>query len=269
MRNYYTLLKESAINHILTIVWVAVGSVLIALLYFLHSFFAPYGLFFAGFGSASVAIVLLSAILIYFKSRWNKQQEQQQMTKFTSKDKGYLDHRVDMEKATRDITAKTIEITKEIKLIGKDANSARSKIQSVKNDPVKQQKLASNLAQKFRKRYSNIDKYLGNYEEIAKLQIESTMKFFERFTPKDKNAEGDLHTMHEIFKNLVQTTQKTITSMQSFLNSNDSLKGISQDLNTSLNMGSAIIGKYIQILKKSEKEWKEIIKVIDKKWQET
>lgn len=265
MHKYYNRLKESAIDHILTIFWVAVGGVILGILYFLKNVFVSYGLFFAGFGSASVVIVLFSAILIYFKSLRNKQREQQKMARFASKDKGYLDHRVDMEKTTRDITAKIIEITKEIQLIGNDARSATSKIQSVKNDSVKQQKLASNLAKKYLKHYSNIDKHLGKYEKIAKLQLESIKGYFVWFTPTNEDHKRALQKMHRIYGDLVLNTQATITSMESYLNSHDSLKGISQDLNTASNMGIDIMDKYIRILKKSETEWKRIIEIIDKK----
>lgn len=264
MRKILNRILESGINHCLTLIWTVLGVGLLILLSYLTNFFQKYWLFIAGFISAWIIILGISIVFIIIRSRSNDKVDQDKLKQYLSNEKGYIDHRVDMEETIKKIIALYGDITKETNNFNKILARLTDKIQSDKSS-VKIQKIAGNIAKEYEKYFSKIEKFVSDYEKLAKLHLESSESYFKWYSTKNNFGDDELKKVKDLFNTLLVSTRSSLVPAEELVKSYNGLKGVTKDLNTSLNYGIDIFKKYISVLKKSESDCLKVIQDIDQK----
>jgi hypothetical protein len=168
----------------------------------------PYLYFAAGFFVASVMIVGLSLALIALKLYRLKALERLKNEKFTSTEKGYIDHAVNRAKADNEFNALLTEVAKEIENIGVTVNKATKKLELATGNPIKLQKRARETAAKLNKHSAKMEKSLNKLEQITELLIESDSGFINWFSPETEQQKEQLISQRQIYDGTLSTGQK-------------------------------------------------------------
>ena len=266
MQKYIKRFFESAIETAFIYIWTGVLTMILALFSFLLKGGGKgFWLFASGFISASIIIIGLSVLLVFIKSYRYRKLESIKDAQFLSKDKGILDHRVDMENATKELTRILLVLSKEINKIGNTLNKAIPKIQSTRENPIKAQKIISDTAKKLNKHSAKMEGNIPKFDEIINLLIESTTAYFTWFVPKIDQEKQELITLRQTCTDMLSSTQLSLSSMESYHNIQVDTKGISQDLNTALNRSIFVTDNTITIMKKAKQHWHNLIEILNKK----
>ncbi|HVS82323.1 MAG TPA: hypothetical protein VHE60_11380 [Pyrinomonadaceae bacterium] len=125
--------------------------------------------------------------------------------------------------------------------------------------------IASRTAKKLNKHSRKLEQQLAKLEKTTDLLIESNVGYLTWFSPSTEQEQQKLASDRTALIRLLDITRNATKTMQEFRDSQDSTKGISQELNTALNIMSHVTEGIVAFLRKADKHWQELIEIIDNK----
>jgi hypothetical protein len=260
---------DFALNYFWTGVVIVMTSIAIVIWYYIRSgradWLYPYLNFVLGFIAASLLFVISA---IYTQTRRRKALARAKNLRFVSEEKGLLDHKVNQKKAFIKFNSTLYALGKEIVKIGDVSSKGAAKIDKVKrfggaNADVELLRIASSVAAKLDKHSVRMEQLLTEFEDITNLLIESNVGYMT--SPVMQQAKQQLMNDRVALETLLNTTTAALGSVGSFLDSQNSLRGFSQDLNTSINHMVYVTGGVIAAIHRAKNHWIELISIIDEK----
>lgn len=269
MPKFFRDFKEQALPTLYQHIWagviVVVGASLLGVLVWLRSYIELMAGIGIGILCASAIFAGLIALLICREKRRHNELEQSKLAKFFSQEKGYLDHRVNMEEGLNQLRIIRNNIHKEIEQFQKDIQNATQKTESASGNSKKLKEDASHTAKRYSKHFTKMEQLLDEFEKSTNISIEGTRGYFLWVQPKTQQDKEALQTLLQKFTNLLNESHQEIINAHSYQDAILRLKGISQDLNTVLNRGVCGAERYIVIEFKLENLWSELLAIVDKK----
>lgn len=223
-----------------------------------------------GFVGGWVSLTLLILFVALIKARHRKTLEQAKNLKFVSQEKGFLDHIVNQKKAFKNFTVILTAMATEIEKVGKTSNKGTARINLAKKilgDKAANMilRISSKTASKYNWHSEKMERQLLSLEQTTDLLIESTLGYLNWFIPKTEEDVNRLLNDRASLAKLTNITSGCASSIQLFRESQVSLWGTSQDLNTAINRMVNFTDGVLQFMQKAERHWGELIKSIDKK----
>jgi putative transposon-encoded protein len=271
-------LADSAIDAALGYVWPAVGGAVVTAAVTVWLFVKsgqaqwiyPLAKYAAAFSGGWLSLTLLILLLTFIKSRRLKALEQAKNLKFVSKEKGFLDHLINRDKAQSEFNLIIFALSKEVANIGKTTSKESAKIDKAKRNLgdrayVAVHKIAAKTAAKLNRHSETMEQDLTEFERITDSLIESSIGYLTWFTPDTPEKVGELSQYKSTLNALLTVTQTSVDSMEGFRDSQNSLRGISQELNTAINRLVHVTEGVIAVMNKAENLWQALIKMIDTK----
>lgn len=255
---------ETAIQYFWTAVIIMIIAVATALWYYLSgsSLFWQLVWYGAGFISACVLIIGLSRLSTFIKAR---RVERAQQAKFTSQEKGFLDHWVSRNKALEENTKTLSMFAKELDKITSTTGRSTRKVSNAGLNAVKRLKLASENAVKMNKHAAKLEKYATKFEETTNLLIESDMGFVSWYMRTAEHDREGLTAFQNSCSTLIESVRGSLVSMEQYRETYMASKGTSQDLNTVANRMVHVIERIITVHQKTEKHYQELVRLVDAK----
>jgi methyl-accepting chemotaxis protein len=265
-------LTKSAFETALDNVWLFFGGVILTALVTLVAYvwsgqavwLYPYLIYAGIFLSGMFSIIILILFLTFLKLRKERAIEKAKNNKFISNTKGLLDHRADFQKAIKLFPVVLSEFAKELGRIGKTTLNNRLDFWD-KISASLSRRSASRIAAKINKHSERMERYLTQLATLITSIDESTTYFFE----SDSIDRQHFDILRNSLKELLNKNQTSCASLSIFRDSQVSVMGISQDLNTAMNRMIFVTDGIIEELKKAEGIWKQLIEMIDKIKNET
>ncbi len=218
-----------------------------------------------GFFSACGILIVTSLLLISIKSRRLNAIEERRSAKFASSEKGFLDHQLNLTQAIKEFQKVLNEIGAEIGRSGTAAGKIGKKFALAGNNARFAHRAASVGAARLDKHAIRMERALTKFEGTVSLMIESTAGFLGWITPTTEAEKQPLIETRSSLVSLIELTQNSVSTTETYRNGLLKVKGISQEMNSAINRQVSVIDVVIATLQKSEKHWKELIEVIDGK----
>jgi hypothetical protein len=276
MQKYIKRIFDSAIETALMHFWEFVGAGVVAMILgfaaiawlWLYPYINLIAVGVAGFLSACILFTGLFVFLVSIKKRRDKKLELLKNEQFASKEKGFLDHWVNMEKAMDERNKMLSIILKETKNFNEIFARIPSKMQSAIGNSVKAQKIASEMARKINKDSAKMEENLAKLEEITERLIESGKGYYIRLKPTTEQDKQVLAIQRQGYYSLFESGNANILILE---NTRSFLKSLreqdaSQELNTALNRRIHIMNNTIASECKINQHWSELIEILDSKY---
>lgn len=266
-------LASSAVEAALQYIWVVVGGAVlttVTAVWLAITSGNPLVTHLAAYAAGWFSVVLLILFLAWRKSRRLEALEQAKNLKFVSQEKGFLDHAVNKDKAFKQFTATTLDMANEIAKIGNATSKATARIEIAKRFSGERaakalHRIASQTAAKLSKHSINMEQQLARFDKATDLLVESTVGFYKWFTPNTEQDKQQLINDRAGLNTLIEATRSSVVSTEGFRDSQNSLKGISQELNTTINRLVSVTDGVIVSLRRSITHWEKLAKLIDEK----
>jgi hypothetical protein len=230
----------------------------------------PY-LYFA-LGCAFMCLVLIAAasVLFYVQARRRKALERSKNRQFVSHEKGFLDHIVNQKKGFKDFNSTLIAMGKEIADVGKTTSRATKRIGLAKRFLGLRaaniiHRIASNTAAKMNKHSAKMEERLTKLQETTDLLIESNVGYLNWFTPETDEQLNQLSRDRQSLVTLHEITAGALVSIEGFRDSQNSIRGMSQEMNTAINRMVHVTTGVIAFMHKADEHWEELIEIMDRK----
>ena len=262
---------ETALQYIW--VWIAGGVVTGALaIWFALTGGNPLATHALAYAAGWFSVMLLILFLAWRKSRRLKALEQAKNLEFASQEKGYLDHKVNQARAQKEFNSTINAMGKVITRIGNINTEGTKQIERTKRifgqgetTDRRVHKIAGKTATKVTREAVKLEQHLTEYERIIDLWIESSTGFLTWYTPTTEQEQQELIIYRTALTGLLTATQGSVASMEGFLDSQNGIRGISQELNTAVNRLTNVTRGIIEVTLKAQRNWEGLINLIDEK----
>ncbi len=223
-----------------------------------------------GFTAACLIQAVASALLFYVKGRRRKALERARNLEFVSRDKGLLDHIRNQKKGFRDFNRILPAMGNEVERIGKTSTRATAQINLAKRILGARAawilfRIASRTAARMNKHSGRLEHHLEKLTTTTDLLIESNIGYLKLVTPSTEQEKQKLQNERASLDKVLKITQSAQASMEGFRDSQNSVRGISQELNTAVNRMVHVTEGVIAFMRKADGHWRELIRIIDSK----
>lgn len=226
-----------------------------------------------GFSTACVVIIFMASLLGFVRAQRRRAAERAINLEFLSKDKGYMDHAVNQIKAFKTFNTLLSEMANEMGKIAKTNQAATAQIHLAKRLIGARpnllaffgHKIASRAAKKLNKHAASMQSSLSQIEVTSDLLIESISGYTSWFPADTAEQAQILINNRTALDTMTSTMETTIGSTQGFRDSQQSIYGISQELNTAVNRMTNVTDGVITFLRSSNDKWSTVIGLMDEK----
>jgi hypothetical protein len=205
--------------------------------------------------SSVIAVILL---LTFVKIRKEKRLNEAKNEKFISSEKGFLDHRADFDKAIKEFPTCIGGVGNEMGRISKTVQKAKFEVWSKINTNWGR-KSASRTAAKLSKHTKAMERYSMELVGITKVLNESGFFLLKSIG----NDTEKLNTVRQAYEILLDKTRISYDAISVFRDSQHSAKGVSQDMDTTLNHMIFVTEGVLETLQQCEAHWERFIITID------
>jgi hypothetical protein len=227
----------------------------------------PWLYFAGGFITACVFFITISSLLFWIKSKRARVLKDSKDLKFHSKDRGYLDHIVDRDRAFDELNAILELITAEILNVAKTSARGTAQIEAIRTRPSAQKllRISSGVAERYERHSIEMENHLDRLRETVDRLIESSVGYLHWFTPNTEEQLQQLNKDRQAMETLRTVTEASLENISGFRQSQLSLMGQSQELNTAINRLVSVTDGISDTIKKAYRHWGEMIAIMDNK----
>ncbi|HEY2960828.1 MAG TPA: hypothetical protein VGJ37_00305 [Pyrinomonadaceae bacterium] len=226
-----------------------------------------------GFTTACLVIVLMASLLSLIESRRKRIAERAINLEFLSKDKGYLDHAVNQAKAFKTFNSLMNGMAEVMARIARTNSRATIYIRLAQRSLAQRpnllafiaHKIAARTAKKLNSHAAAMESYLTKIELTSNLLIESITGYTTWFpVGTDEQAEVLMGEVVALEK-MLAVIRTTVSTTESFRDSQEGLYGVSQELNTAINRMINVSEGIARFFKNSVTRWSKVISLMKDK----
>lgn len=190
----------------------------------------PWLYFAAGCVASSLALLALSIGLFYVKSVRRRALERAGVAKFLSRDKGFLDHKRDMQKAGDRYRRILVQIGNELGRISQTSLRCGQQFQASESIPGSlgdwwRLRIASKTAARLNKHAQRMEQCLASITDVNVLHTESATGYL---TWASSQPDQDIKKLADVggsLRSVLETTQISITTLEAFRGSQENVRG--------------------------------------------
>jgi hypothetical protein len=231
----------------------------------------PWLYFFGGFSTAAILVIAISVLLLWIRSKRNRTLKLSNDLKYKSKDKGYLDHIIYRDRSFEGLTATLNLISAEIANVGKTSEQGTAQINAIRARPSAEKllRISTRVAERYERHSMEMEKHLGKLEATIDLLIESNIGYLKWFTPSTEEQVQQLKEDRQSMLTLRSVNEESLKGIRGFRQSQLSLTGQSQELNSAINRLVDVTDGIMAVMTKAHQHWGEMIAIMDSKLVET
>lgn len=273
MRKTLERLWESAIDTALQTLWIALAGVFMTLAVALwarvvglsaHTLDRIVGCLFG-----IILVLVVNVVLTGVRLRRTHAQERLRQSLHASKEKGFLDFVIQRDEAGAQFHKAVSVLVGESNNLAKQAYSTKAKFDALagvgrKPTPKRGRKIAAAMAKALHKSCGTLERKIADADGAVDLFMESHIGYLQWQLSNAGVDPAGTATMRAEAANLVAIAQRVITGQRDFKKTLDSLRGVSQELNTAINRLAAALDATISLMQKVEEIGHETMRIIDK-----